>query len=474
MKPHNTTIRSEIEEYIRQSGMNRQSFSEAAGMNQRILSAILNRNSPKPISLEQLDLITTGMGLSEGHLYELYIDECFGTTAANWDLLRPFLIRSAELKRHDCIRKVLTSLVEDSDQTTEIFDTAEFLLEQGSQDAAAIMYERVIETEELNHSERLAISYYRLFQIYRQDGHKSFMIAMQFIPYRHRLPDDYALDGLLMLTQLFAVKQKWDDVENYAKELSQLAEEIYLKHQQWKDPEFNPARPLVYYYGQGHLFKAGSYEHRGMFEESKKWIPKYADINWLQGLDESGTMEIEQFNMFAKANLLSIEIKQGNLTRVVEYVNFLKQQPNEIVYGLTTLLESANRVNFLVDEYLDIFTDQIAQYRIDHKEGWSYESTSYYYKEPFYTYRYHVFFQTYALYCFRKGLHREGLENVLQSFRLSFTINSKDGMVSSMTLFEVYRQHATQEQQFVYSGICKEVWEHEENLRPYGDAIYDG
>ena len=474
MKSHNTTIRSEIEEYIRQSGMSQQSFSEAAGMNQRVLRAILNRNSPKPISLEQLDLITTGMGLSAGHLYELYIDECFRTTAANWQSLQSFLIRCAELKHHDCIRQVITRLGEDSNPTAEIFDTAELMFAQGWPDAAAIMYESVIEAEELTHSERLAISYYRLFQIYRSDGHKSFMIAMQFIPYRHRLPDAYALDGLLMLIQLFAVKPKWDEVENYSNELVQLVETIYLKQQQWNDPEFNPVRPLVYYYGQGYLFKAGSYEHRGMFAESKKWIAKYADMSWIEGLDAIGIKEVEQFNLFAKANLLSIEIQEGNLTSVSDYLVFLKQYPDELVDGLTTLLDSSNRNNVFIDEYLDIFSDQIAQYRIDHKDGWNKQTVTYYYKEPFYTYRFHLFFRKYALYCFRKGLHREGLENVLQSFRLSFTINSKDGLVNSMALFEMHRQHSTAEQQAVYSKICKEVWEHEENLRPFGDAVCDG
>ncbi|MEC0092726.1 DNA-binding protein [Paenibacillus macquariensis] len=468
----NTTIRSQIEEYIRQSGMDLHSFSNSIGMDPPMLSTLLHSN-PLDMSIEQLDLITAGMELSEGKLFELYIVECLGTTTPDWERIRPFLFRCAELNRHECIRTVITYLVEPTNQSVSIFETAEFLLEQGWKEAAAIMYESVIETEESSHSERLAISYYRLFQIYRTDGHKSFMIAMQFIPYRHRLPDAYALDGLLMLTQLFAVKQKWDEVENYSDELSQLAETIYLKQQQWEDPEFNPARPLVYYYGQGYLFKAGSYEHRGMFAESKKWIAKYADMSWLEGLDETGLKEVQQFNMFANANLLSIEIKEGDLTRVAEYLVFLKQYPDELVDGLTTLLDTSNRNNVFIDEYLDIFADQIAQYRINHKEGWSNQTVTYYYKEPYYTYRFHLFFRKYALYCFRKNLLREGLENVLKSFRLSFNINSKDGMVNSMALFEMHRHHSTQEQQSVYSEICKEVWEHEENLRPFGDAVYD-
>ena len=467
---HTTTIQSRIEEYIRQSGIDLHMFSEASNMDQRILSDLLTDNSPISLTVKQLDLITSSMGLPEGDLYDLYV-ESFVTTPPHYDNLSAFLLRCAELKNHSCITKVIGYLV-DINLKSSIFDIAEFLFEHGQHNTAALMYENVIEHEELSHSERLAISYYRLFQIYRKDGHKSFMIAMQFIPYRHRLPDDYALDGLLMLSQLFAVKPKWDEVENYSNELCHLTERIYL-NQLWKDPDFNPPRPLVYYYGQGYLFKAGSYEHRGMFAESKKWIAKYADLSWFEGLDENGIKEVEQLAMFAQANLLSIEIKEGDLTRVVEYIDFLKQEPNEVVDGLTTLLETSNRNNFFVDEYLDVFADQIAQYRIDHRAGWSKKISAYYYQEPFYTNRFSIFFQKYALYCFRKELYREGLENILQSFRLSFNIYSKDSMVSSMTLFEMYRQHATEEQKLVYSGICKEVWEHEENLRPYGDSSSD-
>mgnify|MGYP001222870127 CR=1 FL=1 len=467
----NTTIRSEIEEYIRQSGIDLPSFSKSIGMNHPMLSAMLNSN-PLTMSIRQLDLITAGMGLSEGHFFELYIDECFGNTALNWDLLRPFLIRCAELKRLECIRKVIPGLVVDSNQTTEIFDTAEFLLEQDWQKAAAIMYESVIETEELSHSERLAISYYRLFQIYEKDGHKSFMIAMQFIPYRHRLPNSYALDGLLLLIQLFAVKQKWDEVENYSNELTQLAEKVY-QNQLWKDDEFNPTRPLVYYYGQGYLFKAGSYEHRGMFSESKKWIDKYADLSWFQGLDETGIMEVERLKLFARANLLSIEIKDGDLSSIAEYLSFLEEYPSEILEGLITLVESANKDNSLVDEYLALFSDKIEKYKNISIDIWSNDYVEdIHYKDPFNTSRYHIFFLKYAVYCFRKSLHREGLENVLHGFRFSFIINNKNGMVNSMSLFEMHRPHATDEQQSVYTEICKEVWENEKNLHPYDNAIY--
>lgn len=49
-----------------------QSFAEQAGVNRGTLSAIINKNTPRKISMRELDLITKGMGMPEGELYSLY------------------------------------------------------------------------------------------------------------------------------------------------------------------------------------------------------------------------------------------------------------------------------------------------------------------------------------------------------------------------------------------------------------------
>lgn len=43
-----------------------QCFADASKVNPGTLSGILNRNPPRPISVNQLDLITEAMGLEEG------------------------------------------------------------------------------------------------------------------------------------------------------------------------------------------------------------------------------------------------------------------------------------------------------------------------------------------------------------------------------------------------------------------------
>lgn len=455
-----TTIRAEMEDHIKREGGTLQQFSELSGVNVGTLSGILNGN--RPIALGQLDRITMAMGLSEGYFYDLYVDECFIPTAPHWRRLRPFLLRCAEIDRLDCIEQVLGRLLEDLKQVGGIFETAELMLEQGWKEAAAVLYEVVIESERSNHSERLAMSYYRLFQIYQSDRLKGFKAALQFLPYCYRLPEALTLDGLLMLTEVYAVRFNWAEVENYADELSQFTWKLY-ERKIWKDQDFKPIRPLVFYYGTAYLYKSGTYELRGMFEESRKWIAKYADLSWFEGMDEAGLEEVRQLQMFAEANYLCVDIKCGQSSKIPEYVTFLEAHPDEVVEGLITLIESANRHQFFIDDVLTKFSNEIEQYRITGKDNFftrraiGEDGT----KVPPYFFRYSVFFQNFALYNFRKDLYEEGLKYILYSMNMSMKLSSKDIMVNSMALFEMYRRYASETQCNEYYELCRRVWDYE-------------
>lgn len=450
-----TTIRAELEDFIKSEGTTLQRFSESAGVNVGTLSGIINGN--RPIAIGQLDRITVAMGLPEGHFYDLYADECFTSTAPHWRRLRSFLLRCAELQRHDCIKQVLNRLLEDLKQVAGIFETAEQMFEQGFKEAAAILYESVIESERSNHSERLAMSYYRIFQIYQADGRRGYRAALQFLPYRYRLPEFYVLDGLLMLAEVYAVRMNWDEVENYADELCEFSKRIY-ERKVWKHADFRPVCPLVMYYGKSYLFKAMTYEYRGMFEESKKWIAEYADLSWFNGLDEEGIKEVERLKMFAQANYMCADIKAGNRSRIPGYIQFLEEHPDEIIEGLITLIESANRHNFYIDDVITKFSAEIEQYRQSGKDNWFSQRAA---REPSYIFRCAFFFQNYAIYNFRKDLHVEGLMNILHSMKLSINLNSKDLIVNCMVLFELYRQFASESQCKDYYELCRKVWDNE-------------
>ncbi|ECH9276596.1 XRE family transcriptional regulator, partial [Salmonella enterica subsp. enterica] len=165
----------------------------------------------------------------------------------------------------------------------------------------------------------------------------------------------------------------WSEAEAYADELCTLAKALYDR-KVWRYSDFKPLRPLVYYYGRGYLFKSGSYEYRGMFEEAKKWIAEYADLSWFDADDETQTAVIEQFKMFAQANYLCMDIKAGDRSKIPKYVQFLEDEPDELVEGLITLIESANRHQFYIDDILDRFSEEIEKYRLIGKDKWFSES----------------------------------------------------------------------------------------------------
>lgn len=456
-----TTLRAKIENHIKREGVTLHQFSGISGVNVGTISGILNGN--RSISIGQLDRVTAAMGLPEGELYELYVEDCFAFQAPHWRRLKPFLLRCAELKRHDCISGILNRLLEDLKQVPGIFEAADLMFAQGWKEAAVILYESVIECERSSHSERLAMSYYRIFQIYQKERIKGLKAALQFLPYRYRLPEVLTLDGLLMLIEVHAVRFNWSDVENYAEELRVLVWTLYEK-KVWKQADFKPLRPLVYYYGRAILYKSGTYELRGMYEESKKWIAEYADLSWFEGMDDKAKEEVETLTMFAEANYICVEVKAGNRLKIPEYVSFLEAHPDEIVEGLITLIESANRHNFYIDEILDKFSEKIEEYKNFGRDNWlARRATNLdYSKEPPYVFRYALFFQNYAIYQFRKDAYEEGLNNIISSMKMSIKLSSKDVLVNTMVLFELHRKHTTEEQYMEYIKLCRRMWENEE------------
>ncbi|WP_246061571.1 helix-turn-helix domain-containing protein [Paenibacillus oralis] len=83
-----TTIRDQLEGFLKRKNMTLNQFSELTQINSGTLSGIINGH--RPIAMQQLDRITVGMGLPEGYFYELYIDECFFQASPDWRRLVRF------------------------------------------------------------------------------------------------------------------------------------------------------------------------------------------------------------------------------------------------------------------------------------------------------------------------------------------------------------------------------------------------
>lgn len=156
------TIRGEITKFLQDNELTLNQFARISGVNTGSLSSILNGN--RPMSMNQLDRITSSIGHTEGFFYDRYISECIFHTTPDWRRLGVFLQRCAELGKLDCLQKAARLTMENINYAPLLFELAEELFNEENYKAAVILYECVAESEKFQHSERLALCHYRLFK----------------------------------------------------------------------------------------------------------------------------------------------------------------------------------------------------------------------------------------------------------------------------------------------------------------------
>ncbi|MDN4079245.1 helix-turn-helix transcriptional regulator [Paenibacillus polymyxa] len=454
---HTPTIRSKIETELKQRGYTFSSFSKISGINRGTFSTMLNSNPPKPISVRQMDLITKALEYPEGWLYELYIDECFYEGKGHWKRIKPFLLRCVELERKDCIQKVLSGLTEDLSYVSTVFEFAEELHKDGKENESVPFYECVIENERYYHSERLAISQYRLFCCsLNKDLENNRQQAIKFAPFRKNLPDNLQLDALLKLANAYFQLDDCGTVIQYAEELRILATNIYQQQlgEKLKSREVKPLnteRHLIVYYGQSFLLKGNAYEKQGLYQKALDFIPYYAGLTGFEGLDDIGRIEAEKFKMWAKANKLNLEILMGETESLPAYVELLRNNPPEILHGLLTIVESANAHNYPIDEILTLFAEKIDKFK-------ELNTNISYYHTNYNLITYSRFFLELSRYYFNTGAYLKAMDAMLKSFKASSQLNDKVYYIKSITLlFEKYKDHSTSGQREEYEKLLEEV-----------------
>jgi len=443
---HRITLITELESEMHKQGYSLSHFSKISGINRGILSATLNGNPPKIMSITQLDTMAKALGKPESWLYELFIEQCFSEeNKANWRRVRALLLRCIELNRDDLIGDILNLLMEDPAHVAHVFHLAEELVEQNQTVVAMPFYECVIENERNYHSERLAISHYRLFKSSLSHNiENNIRKAMIFYPFRHKLPEAIALDALLQLANIYYTVRDWEMLEQCGHELNMLATSIYKQEFQKKNSikkitSIKTLRPLVVYYGQSHIIKFTAFEHKGDYINARLELEGFTDLSWFEGLDEEGKYEVEKFKVFAKFNYANLELLSGNSSVLKDYCEMLKAHPSEILASLTIILESANTYEYDIDFILDTFHDHIYPSNI----------IEYIYQEKFLNQYYldvtvgisryiNIYYQL-ALYQCNRKVYDEQLEKILLALENSVEKYSHGRIVDCLELFRKLR-----------------------------------
>lgn len=409
-------IRLEIRKSLQERKCTIRSFARLSGITASYLSQLLNIERIKPISVRYMDVIAKTLDQPEGWLYELYVDECFVTGNPHRSRVKPFLLRCVELGKIDNLKSVLSRMLEDLSEIELVFEIAEELHGNGKQKEAVPFYECVVENEKYQHSERLAISHYRLFRAALGDDlEKNREAAIRFAPFRDRLPINYQLDGYYKLTGTSFNLHKWEEVETYVDEFRVVVKAIYnekvrrLESKKKCEPLVTE-HPFVFYYGYTYLMKSIAFQKREQYEEAKKYISYYADLSWMQGLDEENLKQVQQFKLWAEGNNFTVDLLMGNKGVIPKYVQYLKEHPKEILAGLLTLLESANKHEFSIDEILEDFREQISEW--DGRNDMTHRTYCF------------SFLHELAIYNFKHLRIHQGLNCTLQCLNLSLNMNN--------------------------------------------------
>jgi transcriptional regulator with XRE-family HTH domain len=443
-----TTIRTELEHFLKRTGKSIHHFAEISGVNAGTLSAIINGN--RPIAMGQLDRIVAGMGLEEGSFYELYIDECFVHAAPNWRRLKPFLYRCAELDKLECIRRTVCQLTDNLSYIPAIFETAEDLFRQGNGQAAEILYKVVAESEKYQHSERLALAQFRLFTItVGRDQRVNHRAAVQFEPYVDRLTEEQQLDALKDLANVYASLQHWDKVNDLAAELGFRAaiqyDHVFDNKKMPEQPE-ETEYPLFLYILYSYLLQSAVCEERGEYVEALRFVSLYSDMSWVKEKDERSQRIMDQYRELARVNTYQYELMMGNQTVLQDYVEYIGSREAEILPALVKMVEAANRFGMDIDNTLDLFESHISSYQEIMKVTGTYT-------EQMVADRYMNLMTELAYYYLHSSRYDKGIACILNSLSSAVQIHSDAGIIKCAGLFEYFREYATVQAQEIYKNL---------------------
>lgn len=407
-----------IEQELHNQNLSLQQLSQITGINRGVLSASFTRIPPKSLSIKQLDNITAVLDKHGDWLYEPYVDECL-SKKVHWKQLKPVLLRCVDLNRYDLIEKVLSQLTESQSHLQDVFLLGELLYSEGRWAESIPFYRCVCENEIKQHSIRMAISQYRWFRTrLGKDLKENHEAAIQFSPFRQRLPENFQLDALLQLSNVHFTLQNWEEVIRYAKEL-QILTDIILRQQTHRRHKNKIAEPLItdrhfiFYYGQAYLLQGNALEWMGEYENSLAFIDGYKDLSWYDELGYIGHLEVSKFQKFAVGNQLMIYILMGKFKWLPEFIKFIDyQQENEWLPCFLTIVVAANQHQFNIDEAIAHYDGNLKKVMADHKN-----INQGYYEENFSLQRaaklcYHM-----AVYYYDKNRIEDGIEWFLQSVR---------------------------------------------------------
>lgn len=458
---HNTTtIRMELEQFMKQGDLNTSRLSQMAGINAGTMSSLLHGH--RVMAITQLDRLTAALGLPEGHFYEQYIEEYLNEAVPNWRRIRPFLYRCATLDKLECIRQTVGLLLDNLTYTPLLFEVAEDFFKCGQREAAAVLFESIAMSEKSQHSERLALCQFRLFTIRLGDDQEiNNQVAIQFEPYVERLDEVDQLDALKELANTYRSLRRWNKVEEMARKMGEKAKIHYFTFQRDREEsqlQRRLSRPPFFYLAYSNLLLASVYEGQCDYEQALKYTEAYADLSWVKETDEDTIHWMNLFKDWAQANIYAYKLLWGDISILSEYVAFITPRKGETIVSLLNIIEAANRFQVNVDDILQRFDLEIQHYFQNHKEIGTI------YTKKLINEQIARLSNELADYYLRNGVYVRGFNLLIRSLELSAILNNKSYIIRCVGLFQRYQHKASKEHTNTYDNLIMEVYENEKKV----------
>ncbi|OOC62174.1 helix-turn-helix transcriptional regulator [Paenibacillus ihbetae] len=441
-----TTIRGEIERYINEHGMTINQFAKAAGINSGTLSSIINGR--RPLSMKQLDQITSVMELEEGHFYEMYIEECIFNSTPDWRRLGPFLYRCAELGRLDCLDTAVRMTLDNTAYLQMLYELAETFVQEAKYKAAMLLYECVAESEKYQHSERLALCHYRLFNHRIENNQESNGRAVVlFEPYLERLNEAYQLDAYVRVINVSFSLDRWDNVRSLAERMGKKAR-IQYDNDNYLDTS-KPNQPVIFYVLYSYLVLENCCAAIDDYDRALHYVSQYDYPDWIINPSEQEQKILNQFHEWATANRYLYRLLSGDREVLPEYVEYISTREDEIFIALCNIVLAANRHKMQIDHVLERFKDYIVHKAQRNKITKVNEQMT--------LNNYTRLLAELGIYYLNAKQYDRGLAYIVDSFEYAIRIRSDKGMLRCMGLFEQFRSFASAEIQQRYQELITEV-----------------
>ncbi|WP_405154536.1 DNA-binding protein [Paenibacillus sp. FSL K6-0108] len=255
-------------------------------------------------------------------------------------------------------------------------------------------------------------------------------------------------DIIVEMLDMAVAFDNWNKVMERADMLYQCVQCIHEERQEHRTkglplPYIHTERPLIYYYGFSHLMRGMAHQKMGQVDQARACIDQYAELEWVEDLDEVDIQVVQEFRHKARVNRYALEIEAGQVELLQEFVNFLLEHPEEWLVGLKVITEAAVRHRWQIDRVLHVFEDQIQG---DGREIDSSNNDD----------MYHYYYQR-ALYEQWMGRPQEAVEFILQAIRLADKLGVDRYFIRCIALLESLREEATGKQIGRYRVMLEEM-----------------